>query len=160
MPESIEINNTLDGGTQFGAVVQAGTVDAVHFHFPHYAPPAPWQVRPTSPLFSDRADDLAALLRWLREQPPVRTPEDRGTSPTWLPGSGSSPGMGRAGLVCHRRARPGPYAPGPTCAARGPSTGCRQPSAREADSSPGFRVPACTRLPKYHPRPTDRTGRA
>ncbi|MFJ4570621.1 hypothetical protein ACIP4W_04090 [Streptomyces sp. NPDC088846] len=70
MPESIEINNTLDGGTQFGGVVQAGTVDAVHFHFPHYAPPTPWQVRPTPPVFTDRADDLAALLQWLRQQPP------------------------------------------------------------------------------------------
>ncbi|WP_234043330.1 tetratricopeptide repeat protein [Streptomyces marianii] len=57
--------------TVHGPTIQSGSITGgVHFHQTRLGPPTPWQVRPVPASFTDRTEDLASLIAWIRSRSP------------------------------------------------------------------------------------------
>ncbi|MEV7198056.1 tetratricopeptide repeat protein [Streptomyces sp. NPDC093510] len=63
------VNNTITGDPALHTGVQAGHIDAIHFHQPQHVPPVPRQVRPVPASWTDREQELARLTAWIAAQP-------------------------------------------------------------------------------------------
>lgn len=57
------------GGTVQGPSIQAGTIEALHFHDAPFVPPTPRQLLPIPAAFTDRTSDLKALMTRLDDLP-------------------------------------------------------------------------------------------
>ncbi|MBZ3908425.1 MULTISPECIES: tetratricopeptide repeat protein [Streptomyces] len=68
------VTNTVGGDATLHTSVQAGTIGAVHFHQPRHEPPAPRQLRPVAPAWTDREQEQAQLTRWIETQPEYAVP--------------------------------------------------------------------------------------
>ncbi|MFE2639435.1 tetratricopeptide repeat protein [Streptomyces scopuliridis] len=64
------VGNTMSGGTVHGPTIQAGTIDTLTIHQAPFVPPIPRQLRPVPPSFTDRTEDLDAMMARLGSLPP------------------------------------------------------------------------------------------